>query len=293
MKVDLLIIGAARSGTTTVYSYLKEHKQINFSNIKEIHFFSVKELYNRGQKYYHSFFKKTNNPKIFASADTYLFIDKNAQKRILKYNSQMKFIVMLREPVSRAFSGYKYAINNGYLKKKISFIEAIKNEKKFLNSTDNIVKQNNLCNAYQSLYYENLKYWFKFFPQKNFLILKTHELDNPKKLLKKISDFLKISDFPILSDKRKANKASSVKSKKLEQVLLNRNTFPRKLARKIIPQCLKNRIFKSGIVDKIHKANKTDKNKLNISLSKEDKVFAKEYFKEDLDNLQKNFRIDF
>ena len=120
-KVDAIIIGAGRSGTTSLYEYLESHPDVCFSKIKEIHYFSLADLFARGEDYYHSFFNATEN-QIKAGADTYLLIDKEAPKRMNLYNPNMKIIIMLREPVVRAFSGYNYSINNGYLNKNVSFI---------------------------------------------------------------------------------------------------------------------------------------------------------------------------
>ncbi|MDA3953962.1 MAG: sulfotransferase, partial [Bacteroidales bacterium] len=103
MKTNMLIIGAGRSGTTTLYEHLKLHSDICFSNIKEVPYFSIPDIYKRGESYYHSFFKP-NKQKIIASSDTYLLIDKDAPKRIFDYNPNMKIIIMLREPVARAYS---------------------------------------------------------------------------------------------------------------------------------------------------------------------------------------------
>lgn len=291
-KIDLLIIGAGRSGTTTIYKYLEEHQQICFSKIKEIHYFSINELFEREDNYYHSFFKHYNNEKIIASADTYLLIDKDAPKKILNYNPNMKFIIMFREPVSRTFSGYNYAINNGYLDSKISFIESIKNEKELLKKDLSIEQKNNICNAEQSLYSKHLKYYEQFFPKKNFLLLETQELkDNLNSFLKKTSSFLKIKPFETKNTEIIANKGTSVKSKKLQQFLLNRNTKGRKLIRKIVPTWLKQSIINSKIADKLHSANKykTKQNKI----TEKEKSWAKKYFEKEITILKKEYNISF
>lgn len=289
-KVNLIIPGAGRSGTTTIFQHLENHKDICFSKIKEVHFFSVPELFERGHEYYHSFWKECKNEKIKAGADTYLFIDKNAPKRIYDYNPEMKFIIMLREPIARAFSGYNYAINNGYLDKNTTFEQSIKKEKTILNENTEIETLNNLCNAYQSLYYKHLKFWFNYFPKEKFLILKTKELKNIETLLEKISNFLHISEFEE-GEKIMANLASVVKSKKMQQLLLNRNTPTRKILRKILPTNLKDRIINSGIVDKVHKINRTDKKAPKRELLESEKEFAKKYFAEDKQKLEDELGI--
>ena len=274
-KVDLLIIGAGRAGTTSIYQYLTFHPEICFSKVKEIHYFSIEDLYKRGINYYHSFFDYKAENKIITAADTYLFVDKKAPKRIQKYNPEMKFLVMLRNPVERAYSGYNYAINNGYLNKNIDFKEASENEHKIIEKSK-IQDINNLCNIYQSKYYEHLKYWMNYFPIENFLLLKTNELKNQETVLKEISNFLKISNFPKDISDIKTNTASTVKSKKIQQILLDRDRGIRKLVRIIFPQKLKNKIMNSGIIGKIYKINRTEAS--YTPLSQNEKLKFQKYF---------------
>lgn len=289
MKVDFLIIGAGRSGTTTIFKYLEQHKQVCFSKIKEIHYFSIEELFNRGEKYYHSFFEKNNKTKIFASADTYLFISDKAIERIYKYNPNIKILIMLRNPVERAFSGYNYAINNGYMKNNISFIQSIENEENILKKSSSIEEKNNLCNAYQSLYHFHIERWQKTFPKENFIFLKTNDLkNNPERLLNNLSNFLRIDKFEIIEN-LKANEAKSVKSKKLQQLLLNRNLPIRKISRKLLPNFIKNKILNSKITDKLYSINKT-KNKLS-KLTNKERITAQKYFENDLIKLEQDFNI--
>ena len=66
-KVNLLIIGAQKAGTTSLYQYIKQHPDVYFSEIKEITYFVVDKYYQKGIEYFHSFFSKYNNEKIIAS----------------------------------------------------------------------------------------------------------------------------------------------------------------------------------------------------------------------------------
>lgn len=290
MKVDLLVIGAGRAGTTTICEHLKLHKNINFSKIKEVHYFSINDLYEKGDKYYKTFFEINNNKQtLTASADTYLLVDKSAPQKICDYNPKMKFIIMLREPIARAYSGYRYAINNGYLNNNISFLQSIDNEKNILNK-NNLIEINNLCNVYQSHYYQHIKYWELFFKKENFLLLQTNELKNIEKTLDKISTYLSIEKFEN-TDLIKANESKIVKNKQFEQFLLNRNLFFRKILRNIIPKKIKQNILKSGFVDKLHKLNK--KNSDNSKISLEEFETAKKYFENDLKKLKQEYNIDF
>ena len=287
-KVDAIIIGAGRSGTTSLYEYLDGHPDVCFSNIKEIHYFSLEDLYARGKDYYHSFYKAEEH-QIKVGADTYLLIDKNAPERVKKYNSNIKIIIILREPATRAYSGYIYAINNGYLKENISFKESSENEDLYIKNSD-IIKQNNLCNLYQSKYYEHISYWMDYFPKENFLILKTHDLKtNTKALLNRLSVFLKISEFIDITTDIKANKAAKSKSKVLQQFLLNRNNPMRIVLRKILPKKVKSIILHSKLPEKLSFLNKTET--VYKPITEEERKFAEQLLKKDSEMLKKEFVI--
>ncbi len=288
MKVNAIIIGAGRSGTTTLYQYLENHPDVCFSDIKEVHYFSVDDLYKRGENYYHSFWKHCKNESIKASADTYLLIDKKAPQRIAEYNSEIKIIIILRNPAERAWSSYQYALNNGYIKKDVSFIQSIKDEENYKNA--DITIQNNLCNLWQSMYFEHISFWSEFFPRENILILKTAELkEQPKKLLKKLSDFLNIAEFKVTDTSLKANKAAKAKSKLLQQFMLNRNNPARKFLRNALPEKLKQKILHSKLPEKISSINK--KEITYPEMSEEERKFAEELLKKDTERMKKVFGI--
>ena len=288
-NVEAIIIGAARAGTTTLASYLDTHPNIDFSKEKEVHFFAFDDLYKKGKKYINSFFK--NNGKIKITADTYLLVDSVAPKRVLEYKPSMKFILILREPVSRAFSGYNYSIRNAYIKEGVSFINACKQEKEFINSEDIVIK-NNKCNLLRSRYFDNLKRWEQFFPKENFLLLKTHDLHkNPTSVIKQVEKFLNIKSAEVKLEEKIKNKAFSVRSKFLQQLLVNRNNPIRLFLKKILPPFVNKFLIKSGIVVKIANMNKQTKEYAKIT--KEEFRFAYKQLEEDILNLKKEYNIDF
>lgn len=114
-KVDFFIVGAPKAGTTSLYHYLNEHPKIQMSSIKEPNFFSYSSL-KRDKLYYHSSIIDTIEKyhALYVAADvnlrgdasvSYLFYEDVPQK-IHSYNQNAKIIIMLRDPVERAFSHY-------------------------------------------------------------------------------------------------------------------------------------------------------------------------------------------
>ncbi|NPA36355.1 MAG: sulfotransferase domain-containing protein, partial [Chlorobi bacterium] len=222
-KVNTLIIGAGRSGTTTLSKLMENHPNICFSKIKEVHYFSISDLYKRGDDYFHSFFSDCKNKQIIASADTYLLPAYNAIKRIKNYNPEMKIIVMLRNPVDRAYSSYNYSVNYGYHNSYENFTDSINKEENIENETD-IVKLNNLGHFYCSLYYKHLERWMSELPAENFLFLTINELKNSTDTFNsKLSEFLGITPFNDNSTGSKKHNANAIpRNKTVEQFLLNR-----------------------------------------------------------------------
>ncbi len=114
-KVDFFIVGAPKAGTTSLYHYLNEHPKIQMSSIKEPNFFSQSslkrdKLYYRSSiidtiEKYHALYKATDVNLRGDASVSYLFY-KDVPQKINSYNHNAKIIIMLRDPVERAFSHY-------------------------------------------------------------------------------------------------------------------------------------------------------------------------------------------
>ncbi|MFD1014622.1 sulfotransferase domain-containing protein [Winogradskyella rapida] len=117
MKVDVIIAGGQKCGTTALHHFLGQHSKIIVSNPKEIDYFNYDFNYNKGNSYYHSFFKhkpffhKTRGYKLIEATPSYingsLFCDiKQTAERIKLYNPEIKIICLVRNPIDRAYSAY-------------------------------------------------------------------------------------------------------------------------------------------------------------------------------------------
>lgn len=287
-KVNTLIIGAGRSGTTSLFSHLEAHSDVCFSSIKEVHYFSIEDLYERGEKYYHSFFRGCSNKPLIASADTYLLMHHEAVSRIFDYNPEMKIIVMLRDPVARAYSSYNYSVNYGHHDAYANFLDSIEMEKQIREEAD-IVKRNNMGHFHGSLYYEHLSKWTAIFPRENFLLLKTSDLkESPGKLSEELFSFLGLANSR--DEIGKKNEAAIPRNRKLEKFLLDRDNILRRIIRNVTPRFLKNLIMGSGVVDRLHDVNRKEQSVAPLSPDKAG--LAMEFFSEDLHLLKKEYNIE-
>ena len=288
LRVNTLLIGAGRSGTTSLHALLEQHPEVCFSYLKEVHYFSIEELFDRGEKYYHGFLNHFKGEKVIASADTYLFPAKEAIRRIRDYNPDMKLLVMLRDPVRRAWSSYHYSVNYGHHEAYDSFLESMEKEKD-IEAENRIDKLNNLGHFYCGLYFRHLNMWLKSFPRDQVLIMETRRMkEDPGSFRQELYNFLGIKSEEL--EITRQNAAAVPRNRKLEKFLLDRNQGGRKLIRAVSPRFLRDWVMRSGIVDRLHSANRRQQE--TPVLPEEVYREAMCYFEEDLKFLKKSYGCD-
>ena len=209
---DFYIIGAAKCGTTSLYQYLIRHPSVNPGIGKELHYFE--ELYYRGENWYRAcfpfqfqkFFSKLTHDEIMISGDsTPRYIDHPlVPNRINKLTPNAKFIVMLRNPIDRAFSHYNMNIKHKY--EKLSFEDAIKNEPDRIKSElDEMKKTGKVSYKYylyayldRGIYVKRLKQWMEIFPKENFFIIQSEDFfKDPSVYYNKTLEFLNLSKYEL------------------------------------------------------------------------------------------------
>ncbi len=233
---DFLLIGAAKCGTSSAFHYLVQHHNIIPSSEKEIGFFSAWP--KSGKLWYKSHFpthlqkfvvKKLYRRKFITGEATpsYLFAPL-VPKMVHKVIPNVKMIVLLRNPVDRAYSSYRMRVRQGY--EKLSFEDAIKNEdarlegekEKILNDP-NYYGYNYSIYSYltRGIYVDQLKVWMDIFPKEQFLVLKTEDLySQPQKILNHIFDFLSLPSYSVPDLKRKNVAKYSDMSPKMRKTLI-------------------------------------------------------------------------
>ncbi len=107
-KIDLMIIGAQKSGTTSLLRYLGEHPQIESHKANEFSYFYSDEEYESGwakaEEYY--FGKKNSDKNFVVAKHANLYSSAKAIERLYEQFPQCKLVLLLRNPVSRSYSSY-------------------------------------------------------------------------------------------------------------------------------------------------------------------------------------------
>lgn len=209
---NFLIIGAAKSGTSSLYMYLKQHPDIFMSPIKEPHFFSfdseskmtkgpgdpIRKAITDYDQYIHLFDNASEESAIGEASTSYLYRPE-APKRIHELIPDVKLIAILRDPAERAFSAYMHVVRDG--RETLSnFSEALKLEaNRIQENWDPIWHFTKV-----GFYYKQLARYYDLFDQDQIRVYLHEDLvKEPEKLLENIFCFLDVNpDFsPDLSVK--------------------------------------------------------------------------------------------
>jgi len=211
-KIDFIIIGAQRCGTTSLFKNLISHYLITGPTHKEIHYFDIN--FSKGIDWYFKQFPSISKnfdekqkPIIGESSPYYIF-HPLAAKRTSEVFPDVKLIVLLRNPVDRAYSHYNHAIRQG--NETLSFEEAIKAEPQRLMGQEKIIIDGGYSPIHRRLsylsrgiYVDQLKVWRRFFTKDQFLILKSEDFyENHKSTLNQVFQFLNLPAFEIKDFKK-------------------------------------------------------------------------------------------
>ena len=194
MKVNTFIVGAPKAGTTSLHHYLNQHTDVSMSSVKEPNFFSFKEvsplfyksLCIKTSEDYHKLFDEQK--KIMGEASvSYLFYDE-VSKRIHDYNPKAKIIVMLRQPIERAFSHYLMDCRLGFCS--VSLEDILNNPQKHQQFYQQYVKLGN--------YYSQLKRYLSIFPKGQVQVIFYENFkNNTSAEMSSLFNFLEIDNQPL------------------------------------------------------------------------------------------------
>ena len=220
---DFLIIGAQKSGTVALSFYLNQHPKI-LGVKNEIYFFNTNN-YLRGINWYKKKLplRLKSNKLIFEKTPGYCYYPESAE-RIYNFKKNIKLILVIRNPIKRAFSGWNhykkyYHSENNFSKEKlindynnllgkekakdmVDFLSAseYKNFNDCINEEIDIIRKNifryDPSFVRRGLYFEQIQHYLNYFDKKQLLIIESSELKNKKEeVLNQVTEFLGIPYF--------------------------------------------------------------------------------------------------
>src|SRR3954451_6387172 len=220
---NTFIIGVQKAGTTTLNDWLSQHPQIyGYDTLKDVHLFvRFKNLAEINQRLQQEPVPYNGEPVILQSAVNYIFYEQMLRD-IAQQQPNAKLIVILRNPVQRAFSAYGYF--QKMLREKRAVHQALMYKPKDVIpfSKDN----NDFTYIEHGFYYTQIRNCLKYFKKEQLLVLEYEELKNPKALLQNIFTFLQVSSSfqPILEAK---NVTGVTKSEALQKSIIGQSRLKR------------------------------------------------------------------
>ncbi len=240
-KPNFFILGAAKSGTTTLHDLLSQHPDIFMSKVKEPSFFCENFQVIKDPISYFELFDQAKNEIIIGESSHANFSNPKSARVIHGLFPDAKFILLLRDPIDRANSLFQHMRREGF-ERIPSFEKAIVTEKIRFQSDQ--FRKNHRQYFYNYMYVNSGKYgeqiarYFHFYRQEQFLILKSEDLyKNHEDCLQRIWGFLEISPLtPIRPSAQNIGRA--VKSSFLAQLLQSPTFLSRPLKNSLLRRVL-------------------------------------------------------
>lgn len=181
---SVVIIGAQKGGTTSLFNYLAQHPDVRPPRAKEIHYFDLS--YARGPEWYRGqfpFARRLRHGALTLDASPYYVVHPQVPERIARMLPEAKLIALLRNPVDRAFSHYQHETRGG--RESLSFAEAIDaeperlaGEEERLQAEPGYYSYNHHRYSYlrRGVYLDQLQRWVRHFPRSQLLVLQSEWL---------------------------------------------------------------------------------------------------------------------
>ena len=253
---NFLLIGAAKAGTTSLYTYLAQHPQIYMSPDKEPRFFALegeqpsfggitqqinKSSINTLEAYAQLFEGVTDEVAIGEASTIYLYSEK-AVDRIQHYVPSAKLVAVLRQPADRAFSSYVHLVRDGFETLSFEAGLAAESQRRAENWQPLWFYQD------RGFYYAQLKRYFdRFEPEQIRVYLYDDLLKDSQQICQDLYQFLG-ADSTFTPNLARTN-VSGIPKQRWLQNLFNRDNVLKSAVKPLLPKSVRRKISR-GVQEK-------------------------------------------
>jgi hypothetical protein len=208
-----LIIGAQKGGTTSLASYLAAHPEVVSPAYKEVHYFDLN--YGKGSEWYRSHFPIGGRRRLKSfvkgqrlraiDATPYYLLHPQVASRVARAIPSARIVLLLRDPVSRAYSHYHHEVRLGT--EKLSFADALDAEPARTSGEVERMATEPLYEGFnyqhftylrRGIYSEQLRCWLRYFRSEQFLVLSSEQFfENPAVGYRKALKFLGLTEWEL------------------------------------------------------------------------------------------------
>lgn len=204
---DFLIIGAQKSGTSSLFGHLLQHPDVRSPGKKEFHFFD--RWYDKGENWYRAQFPSRGVPGrapfVTGEATPEYLYHPLAPERSFRLMPAARLVVLLRNPVDRAYSGYQHKVANGH--ERLTFEKAVALEAERLRGERERMIADPSYDSYNDRHYsylargrylEQIRNWLVYYPREQLLIHNAEEFfADPPTIVNSVTDFLGLRRFTL------------------------------------------------------------------------------------------------
>jgi hypothetical protein len=298
---NFLIVGAAKSGTTSLYYYLKQHPEIFMPHIKEPLFFCFYDIperefanviypndpdeYIRDFRSYADLFLKQARPKAVGEASAgYLFYYKKTiqnMRKLLPDWKNIKIIIILRNPVEASFSHYSmYQMRGDEIH---TFEESLQKEKEVLSTGKGL---DTLVHFQRFFYYSQVKAYLESFNHVK-IYLYDDLVYNQLETIQGMYTFLGVDSSYIPDMEIKYNATGTPKSEFIHNFLTKPN-----LLKKVVKPLISMISSDENIIRMMELIKSKNLSTSKPLINNEMKMRLTEYYREDILRLQKLIKRD-
>ena len=289
MLPNFLIIGASKCGTTALYYYLKQHPEISFASLKEPKYFSsinaefphngigdisVDKHAIKSLEEYKTLFSSIENKRVGDASPDTIFFHNTTTHQIKEDLGDIPIIIMLREPVKRAFSAFMYLKRDS--REKLNFRDGLLAEAERLNNNWDFIWGYKKC----GIYHDQVKAFMDNFS--NVKIVLQEDLRNETTaVLKDIYSFLAV-DATFKTDVSISHNESGIPNNPLSKFLLSRNNIISTVIREIMKKLIPRNLLEKAASKSLEK----------VAILDDDAENLKTYFYDDICKLEKLINKD-
>ena len=289
---NFLVIGAGKSGTTSLYEYLRQHPQIFMSPVKETNFFAlegedISPKHDPDQRFHYpwSVTNLSDYQRLFEDAKDsqaigeispmYLYSEK-AARNIKHHIPDIKLIVILRQPVDRLYSRFMHLTR-----------EQRAPSKDFADSLDRSTiwwKRNDLVR--EGFYYSHLSHYFNLFSENQIKIVLYEDFNfNTQLVMHELFEFIGVD--PSFEPKvgTTFNASGVIVNRRLDR-LIGQNSILKKRINSISPGLLKLITQNATLKRLVTRFRNRNLYTPNLDLSLKSKIYS-EIYQEDVNNLER------
>ncbi|SFR36419.1 Sulfotransferase domain-containing protein [Robiginitalea myxolifaciens] len=284
---NVFLIGVQKSATTSVYDWMAQHPDIcGPVSMKDTPFFIDDKLYNKGVKFLEQVYRpEYRDQKVILNGSAHNIYFEHALKRMAEFQPDAKLILILRDPVERAFSAYKFAKKRNL--EDMELEAAIADEPNRIAHPD-LKIQSETTYVDHGLYHRQIQRLYQYFKPEQVRILLYEDIrEQPETIMHDIYSFIGV-DATFTPDYRKLNQTGSVRYTWIKNMVYNDSKWKQFLLKYIIdpilPYNLKYRLKLFFLRAMTGKA-KNDSGQPDV-LTHERANWLRSYFIEDIQNLE-------